>query len=125
MAKLLLIDDNEMNLDMLSRRLQMRGHVVICAVNGVQGIGVANRERPDLILMDMSMPHLDGWEATKQLREAPLTKSIPVVAVTSHNMRGDQDKAIQAGCSAFVSKPVNFEKLEQVIHALLTKAPGS
>jgi len=121
MAKLLLIDDNEMNLDMLSRRLQSRGHTVICAVNGVQGIGVANRERPDLILMDLSMPHLNGWEATKQLREAPLTKKIPVVAVTSHNMKGDQEKALQVGCAAFVLKPVNFEKLEQVIKTLLSK----
>jgi CheY-like chemotaxis protein len=122
MAKILVVDDNEMNLDMLSRRLQVRGHVVLRAMDGVQGIDLANRELPDLILMDMSMPQLNGWEATQQLREAPLTKDIPVVAVTSHNMKGDQEKALRAGCSAFVSKPVDFQKLEQVMQGLLKKA---
>jgi len=121
MPKLLLIDDNEMNLDMLSRRLQMRGYQIVLATNGVQGIGVANRERPDLILMDMSMPHLNGWDATKQLREAPLTKAIPIVAVTSHAMKQEQERALNAGCSAFVSKPVDFERLETVIQQLLRR----
>lgn len=120
MARLLLIDDNEMNLDVLSRRLKLRGHEVVCATNGVQGIGMANRERPDLILMDMTMPQLNGWEATRQLHEAPLTKGIPIVAVTSHAMKGDQERALAAGCSAFVSKPVDFDKLESVIQRLLS-----
>src|SRR5271156_1266127 len=103
MAQLLLVDDNEMNLDMLSRRLRLRGHSVLCATDGLQAIGMANRERPDLILMDMNMPQMTGWDATKQLRDAPLTKEIPIVAVTSHSMKGDQERAIAVGCSAFVS----------------------
>jgi two-component system, cell cycle response regulator DivK len=122
MARLLLIDDNEMNLDMLSRRLKLRGHSVVCATNGVQGIAMAYQEHPDLILMDMNMPQMSGWDATKQLRDAPLTTKIPVVAVTSHAMKGDQERALAVGCKGFVSKPVDFDKLESVIQALLQGA---
>jgi CheY-like chemotaxis protein len=118
MAKVLLIDDNEMNLDMLSRRLRLKGHVVLCAADGPQGIGMATGEHPDVILMDMSMPVMDGWDATRRLREAPLTKDIPIVAVTSHAMKGERERALAAGCAAFVSKPVDFEKLEAVVTQL-------
>jgi two-component system cell cycle response regulator DivK len=120
-AKLLLVDDNEMNLDMLARRLQMRGYAVVCAADGIQGIAKAQSDLPDLILMDMSMPVMNGWDATRKLREIPQTQAIPVVALTSHNMKGDHEKALQAGCSAFVPKPVDIDNLQQIIQKLLQK----
>ena len=118
MAKLLLVEDNEMNRDMLSRRLQRRGYEVIIAVDGQEGVDLAQSEAPDLILMDMSLPVLDGYAATKELKAAPATKSIPVVALTAHAMDGDRDKAMAAGCDDYDTKPIEFARLLEKIQAL-------
>src|SRR6478736_1746670 len=106
MARILLVEDNEMNRDMLSRRLERRGYGVLIATDGAQGIAVAQQERPDLILMDMSLPILDGWEATRQLKQAPDTRHIPVIALTAHAMTSDEERARQAGCDDFDTKPI-------------------
>src|SRR5574341_490966 len=98
MAKILIVEDNEMNRDMLSRRLQRKGYEVIIAVDGSEGVSMAQSQAPDLILMDMSLPVLDGWEATRQLKAAATTKSIPIMGLTAHAMAGDREKAIEAGC---------------------------
>lgn len=111
MAKILLVEDNEMNRDMLSRRLQRRGYDVIIAINGEQGYAVATTDIPDLILMDMSLPVMDGWEATRQIKAAPKTKDIPIIALTAHAMAGDREKAIAAGCDDYDTKPVEFPRL--------------
>src|SRR5438876_6478315 len=111
MAKILLVEDNEMNRDMLSRRLQRRGYEVVIAVDGGQGVALAQAERPDLILMDMSLPVLDGWEATRQLKADPETSGIPVIALTAHAMAGDQQKAMAAGCDDYDTKPVDLTSL--------------
>ena len=121
MSKLLLVEDNEMNRDMLSRRLQRRGYEVIIAVNGEEGVKRAQSEAPDLILMDMSLPVLDGWEATKRLKAAPKTQSIPILGLTAHAMSGDREKAIEAGCDDYDTKPIEFSRLLEKIHALLGK----
>ncbi len=121
MSKLLLVEDNEMNRDMLSRRLQRRGYEVIIAVNGEEGVKRAQSEAPDLILMDMSLPVLDGWEATRRLKAAPKTQSIPILGLTAHAMSGDREKAIEAGCDDYDTKPVEFSRLLEKIHALLGK----
>lgn len=121
MSKLLLVEDNEMNRDMLSRRLQRRGYEVIPAVDGEEGVKMAKSEAPDLILMDMSLPLLDGWEATLQLKAAPETQSIPILALTAHAMSGDREKAIEAGCDDYDTKPVEFSRLLAKIEALLQK----
>ena len=101
MAKILLVEDNEMNRDMLSRRLERRGYAMVIAVDGEQGVNLARSEMPDLILMDMSLPILDGWEATRQLKNASDTKSIPIIALTAHAMTSDEERARQAGCDEF------------------------
>lgn len=111
MAKILLVEDNEMNRDMLSRRLERRGYEVIIAVNGEQGYLAALSNRPDLILMDMSLPVMDGWEATRQIKAAPETKDIPIIALTAHAMAGDREKALAAGCDDYDTKPVEFPRL--------------
>jgi CheY-like chemotaxis protein len=121
MPKLLLVEDNEMNRDMLSRRLVSRGYEVIVAVDGERGLSMARSEQPDLILMDMSLPVMDGWEATKRIKASPETAAIPVIALTAHAMVGDRKKAIQAGCEDYDSKPVDFERLLQKIETLLHK----
>ncbi len=121
MSKLLLVEDNEMNRDMLSRRLQRRGYEVIIAVNGEEGLKRAQSEAPDLILMDMILPVLDGWEATKRLKAAPKTQSIPILGLTAHAMSGDREKAIEAGCDDYDTKPIEFSRLLEKIHALLGK----
>ena len=121
MSKLLLVEDNEMNRDMLSRRLQRRGYEVIIAVDGEEGVKIAQSEAPDLILMDMSLPVLDGWEATRQLKAAPKTQSIPILGLTAHAMSGDREKAIEAGCDDYDTKPIEFSRLLEKIHALLGK----
>src|SRR5262245_16718360 len=105
MAKILLIEDNEMNRDMLSRRLQRRGFDVVVAVDGEQGIAMAESESPALILMDMSLPGVDGWEATRRIKAAPVSRAIPIIALTAHAMAGDREKAIEAGCDDFGTKP--------------------
>src|ERR1041384_4323904 len=109
MPKILLVEDNEMNRDMLSRRLQRRGYEVVIAVDGRQGVAMAASEAPALILMDMSLPELDGWDATRQIKAAPATRAIPVIALTAHAMSGDRDQALAAGCDDFDVKPVDFE----------------
>jgi CheY-like chemotaxis protein len=109
--KILLIEDNELNLDMLSRRLERKGFTVISARDGLSGIEKANKETPELIIMDLSLPILDGWEAAKKLKESNTTKSIPIIALTAHAMKGDREKALNAGCNEYDTKPVNFERL--------------
>src|SRR6185295_12803245 len=107
MAKILLVEDNEMNRDMLSRRLERKGYQIVVAVDGAQGVAMAQSEAPDLILMDMSLPVMDGWEATRRLKAAPETRAIPVIALTAHAMSGDREKALAAGCDDFDTKPVD------------------
>jgi two-component system cell cycle response regulator DivK len=121
MPKILLVEDNEMNRDMLSRRLERRGYQVIIAVDGQEGVALAQSQTPDLILMDMSLPVLDGWEATRQLKAAPATRSIPIIALTAHAMSGDREQALEAGCDDYDSKPVEFARLLGKIQALLNK----
>jgi two-component system cell cycle response regulator DivK len=119
MAKLLYIEDNEMNRDMLSRRLQRRGHEVLIAVDGEQGIALASSEKPDLILMDMSLPIVDGWEATRRLKASPETQGIPIIGLTAHAMATDRDKCLEAGCDDYDTKPVELGRLVEKIERLL------
>ena len=124
MARILLVEDNEMNRDMLSRRLARRGYEVIIAIDGEQGVAMATSESPALILMDMSLPVLDGWEATRAIKASPATRAIPVIALTAHAMAGDRDKALGAGADDFDTKPIDLERLLGKIGALLKrKAP--
>src|SRR5277367_3798553 len=125
MAKILLIEDNEDNRNGLSRRLNRTGFDVIMATDGQQGIDEARSEAPDLILMDMSLPVLDGWEATRRLKAAPKTRVIPVIALTAHAMSGDRDKAIEAGCDDYEPKPIEFDRLLTKIEALLNNTAAS
>lgn len=111
MRKILLVEDNEMNRDMLSRRLVRKDFQVVIAVDGQEGIDLAAAESPDLILMDLSLPVLDGWEATRQIKAHPATQAIPVIALTAHAMAGDEQKALEAGCDDYDTKPVNFKRL--------------
>jgi CheY-like chemotaxis protein len=117
--KILLVEDNEMNRDMLSRRLQRKGYEVVMAVDGGQGVAMAQSEAPDLILMDMSLPVLDGWEATRQIKAAPETQSIPVIALTAHAMSGDREKALAAGCDDYDTKPIELPRLLEKMETLL------
>lgn len=119
MAKLLYVEDNETNRDMLSRRLERRGYEVVLAVDGEDGIKVARAEEPDLILMDMSLPVLDGWEATRRLKADAGTASIPVIALTAHAMTGDEEKAKEAGCDDYETKPIDLQRLLGKIEALI------
>jgi len=119
MAKILIVEDNEMNRDMLSRRLIRRGYEVVMAVNGEEGITAAKAEYPDLILMDMSLPVIDGWEATRRLKAEPNTRRIPVIGLTAHAMAGDREKVIDAGCDDYDTKPVELARLLRKIEALL------
>jgi len=120
-AKILLVEDNEMNRDMLSRRLARRGFEVTIAVDGGEGVEKAQTESPDLILMDMSLPVLDGWEATRALRADPATQTIRIIALTAHAMAGDREKAMAAGCDDFDTKPIELERLLGKIQALLAR----
>jgi CheY-like chemotaxis protein len=124
MSKVLLVEDNEMNRDMLSRRLVRRGYEVVIAVDGESGLALAGSEAPDLILMDMSLPVLDGWEATRRLKAAPATQHIPVIALTAHAMSSDRDKALEAGCDDYDTKPVELPRLLDKIETLLGGAAG-
>jgi two-component system cell cycle response regulator DivK len=119
MTRVLLVEDNEMNRDMLSRRLQRRGYEVMIAVDGQQGVAMAQSESPDLILMDMSLPLIDGWEATRTLKSAAETKHIPVIALTAHAMSTDRDKAMEAGCDDYDTKPIELPRLLGKIEALI------
>ena len=119
MTKILLVEDNEMNRDMLSRRLQKQGYEVVLAVDGDEGLAKAQSENPALILMDMSLPGIDGWEATRRLKAAPQTQKIPIIALTAHAMTDDRDKALAAGCDDFDTKPVELPRLLSKMQALL------
>jgi len=124
MPKILLVEDNEMNRDMLSRRLLKRGYEVVLAEDGEQGVRLAQSETPALVLMDMSLPVLDGWEATRQLKADPATRSIPIIALTAHAMAGDRERALGAGADDFDTKPVELTRLLEKIEALLAKKPA-
>ena len=119
MSKILLVEDNEMNRDMLSRRLERKAFEVIIAVDGQAGVNMATSESPDLILMDLSLPVIDGWEATRRIKADPATQSIPVIALTAHAMAGDEQKALAAGCDGYDTKPVNLKRLLDKIDTLL------
>ena len=119
MAKILIVEDNEMNRDMLSRRLVRRGYQIVMAVDGEEGIAMAKTESPDLVLMDMSLPVIDGWEAARRLKAEPSTRAIPVIGLTAHAMAGDREKVIAAGCDDYDTKPVELPRLLQKIEALL------
>jgi two-component system cell cycle response regulator DivK len=122
MAKVLLVEDNEMNRDMLSRRLIRRGFQVVFAMDGQQGVDLARSERPDIILMDMSLPVIDGWDATRRVKADNATRSVPVIGLTAHAMAGDREKAIEAGCDDYETKPVELDRLISKIERLLGTA---
>ncbi len=119
MHRILLVEDNEMNRDMLSRRLAKKGYSVTTAVDGLEGVARACSDAPDLILMDLSLPGIDGWEATRRIKAAPETQAIPLIALTAHAMAGDREKALAAGCNDFDTKPVDFDRLLEKMSALL------
>jgi len=123
MPRILLIEDNEMNRDMLSRRLERKGYETIIAVDGQEGVEKTESEKPDLILMDMSLPVLDGWEATRKLKSNSVTQDIPIIGLSAHAMSGDREKAIEAGCDDYDTKPVELPRLLEKIESLLN--PGS
>jgi len=120
MTRILLVEDEELNRDMLSRRLMRRGYEVLLAEDGLQAIRVALEQLPDLIVMDMRLPELDGWQATRQLRDDPRTSSIPVLALTAHAMAGDRDKALEAGCVDYDTKPIELPRLIAKIEAIVS-----
>ena len=122
MAKILLVEDNEMNRDMLSRRLARKGYEVVVGEDGQKGVELASRENPDIILMDMSLPVIDGWEATRQIKAGAATAAIPVIALTAHAMASDREKALAAGCDDYDTKPVELDRLLGKIAALLDGA---
>ena len=124
MKKVLLVEDNEMNRDMLSRRLIRRGFEVVFAVNGKEGVDLARSEKPDIILMDMSLPVMDGWEATRCVKSDDATRSVPVIGLTAHAMSGDREKAMEAGCDDYDTKPVEIERLIGKMERLLGVAKG-
>lgn len=121
MSTILLVEDNEDNRDMLTRRLQRKGYTVLTATDGAAGVSLAQSDLPDLILMDMSLPVLNGWEATAQLKQAESTRSIPVIALTAHAMSGDRTRAMEAGCDDYDIKPVELTRLLEKIEALLAQ----
>jgi CheY-like chemotaxis protein len=123
MPKILLVEDNEMNRDMLSRRLVRRGYEVEIATDGEQGVAMAQTGGFDLVLMDMSLPGIDGWEATRQLRALPETQAVPIIALTAHAMSGDRERALEVGCNDYETKPVELDRLLGKITALLGGTP--
>jgi two-component system cell cycle response regulator DivK len=122
MAKILLVEDNEMNRDMLSRRLERKGYEVVLAMDGQSGVEMAHTHAPDLVLMDMSLPVLDGWEATRRLKAAPATQHLPIIALTAHAMSSDREKALEAGCDDYDTKPIDLPRLIGKIEALLEQS---
>ena len=122
MSRILLVEDNEMNRDMLSRRLARKGFEVVVAADGEQGVALARSAAPDLILMDMNLPVLDGWEAARKLKAAPETRAIPIIALTAHAMEGDRARALAAGCDDYDTKPVEFPRLMEKIRGQIAKA---
>jgi CheY-like chemotaxis protein len=125
MAKVLLVEDNEMNRDILFRRLSRRGYVVVFAVDGQQGVEMARSEKPDIILMDMSLPIIDGWEATRRVKSDNSIRDVPVIGLTAHAMSGDREKALEAGCDDYDTKPVEFDRLISKIERLLSQRPNN
>ena len=125
MPKILLVEDNEMNLDMLSRRLERRGYQIVVAMDGAKGVDLAKSEKPDLILMDMSLPVMDGWEATRRIKADSAIQDIPIIALTAHAIAGDREKALAAGCNEYESKPVKFPRLLAKIQEFLGEAPDA
>jgi two-component system cell cycle response regulator DivK len=123
-VKILLVEDNEMNRDMLSRRLTRKGYEVVMAVDGGEGVAMSVSAAPELILMDMSLPVIDGWEATRRIKAATETRHIPIIGLTAHAMAGDREKALEAGCDEYDTKPIELERLIGKIEALRSKAPG-
>lgn len=123
MTKILLVEDNDLNRDMLTRRLTKRGYEVVTATDGEQGLELAQAERPDLVLMDMSLPGIDGWETTRRLRAEAETASIPVIALTAHAMAGDRERALEAGCDDYDTKPVEMDRLLLKIESLTHPRP--
>lgn len=121
MLRILLVEDNDLNRDMLSRRLARRGFVMILAKDGAEGMALAASEKPDLVVMDMSLPVLDGWEVARRLKSDPKTAALPIIALTAHAMSGDREKALEAGCDDYDVKPVEFDRLLQKMDALLSK----
>lgn len=122
MARILLVEDNEMNRDMLSRRLERKGYEVALAVDGRQGVDMAKTLEYDLVLMDMSLPEIDGWEATRELRSDPATESLPIIALTAHAMSGDREKALEAGCDDYDTKPIELPRLLGKMESLLKRS---
>jgi len=125
MTKVLLVEDNEMNLDILSRRLSRRGYVVVFAMDGQQGVEMARNEKPDIILMDMSLPVMDGWEATGRIKSDDAMRNVPVIGLTAHAMSGDREKALKAGCDDYDTKPVELDRLIEKIERLLGERQNS
>ena len=125
MAKVLLVEDNEMNRDILFRRLSRRGYVVVFAVDGQQGVEMARSEKPDIILMDMSLPIIDGWEATRRVKSDNAIRDVPVIGLTAHARSGDREKALEAGCDDYDTKPVEFDRLISKIERLLSQRPNN
>jgi len=125
MARILLVEDNEMNRDMLSRRLERKGYEVALAIDGRQGVDMAKTLEYDLVLMDMSLPEIDGWEATRELRSDPATKSLPIIALTAHAMSGDREKALDAGCDDYDTKPIELPRLLGKMESLLQRSAGA
>lgn len=125
MARILLVEDNEMNRDMLSRRLTRKGYEVVIAVDGKQGVDMATSENPDLILMDMSLPEIDGWEATRRIKADPAVSAIPVIALTAHAMAGDREQALAAGCDDYDTKPIELPRLLEKIAAQFARVGKS
>jgi CheY-like chemotaxis protein len=125
MSKILLVEDNEMNRDMLSRRLERKGYQIVIAVDGGEGVARATVDAPDLILMDMSLPVLDGWDATRRLKSDPATAHIPVIALTAHAMAGDRERAAEAGCDDYDTKPIDLPRLLGKVESLLQGKPGN
>jgi len=122
MTKILLVEDNEMNRDMLSRRLQRKGYEVAMAVDGGEGVAMAASEQPDLILMDMSLPVLNGWDATRRIKATPALERIPIIALTAHAMASDREQALAAGCDGFETKPIDLPQLLEKIESLLRRS---
>jgi len=121
MTKILLVEDNELNRDMLSRRLQRRGFEVVNAVDGQEGVEMAHSEAPELILMDISLPIMDGWEAARKIKKSPKTRSTPIIALTAHAMVGDREKSLEAGCDDYDTKPIDFQRLLQKMKTLMER----